>query len=86
MILDDSTSAVDTKTEAIIRQAFVRELKNTTKVIIAQRISSVSAADQIIVLHDGMIAAVGNHKELISNNEIYQDVYKSQQEGAGFHG
>ena len=86
LILDDSTSAVDTKTEAIIRQAFVRELKNTTKVIIAQRISSVSAADQIIVLHDGMIAAVGNHKELISNNEIYQDVYKSQQEGAGFHG
>ena len=86
LILDDSTSAVDTKTEAIIRQAFVRELKNTTKVIIAQRISSVSAADQIIVLHDGMIAAIGNHKELINNNEIYQDVYKSQQEGAGFHG
>jgi len=86
LILDDSTSAVDTKTDAQIRQSFEHELKNTTKIIIAQRISSVCNADQIIVLHDGLISAIGDHNELMNNNEIYQDVYKSQQGGAGFNG
>ncbi|MPW27125.1 ATP-binding cassette domain-containing protein [Alkalibaculum sp. M08DMB] len=86
LILDDSTSAVDTSTDAKIRQSFKRELKDTTKIIIAQRISSVYDADQIIVLDDGKISDIGNHSQLIKKNEIYQDVYKSQQEGVGFSG
>lgn len=84
LILDDSTSAVDTATDAKIREAFAKDLKDTTKIIIAQRVISVSSADKIIVLDDGKIAAIGNHDELMESCEIYQDVYKSQQEGAGF--
>ena len=84
LILDDSTSAVDTATDAKIREAFAKDLKDTTKIIIVQRVISVSSADKIIVLDDGKIAAIGNHDELMESCEIYQDVYKSQQEGAGF--
>ena len=83
LILDDSTSAVDTATDAKIRAAFGRDLKETTKIIIAQRVISVCEADQIIVMDDGKIAAVGTHDELMSSCEIYRDVYTSQQEGVG---
>ncbi|MGN0664303.1 MAG: ABC transporter ATP-binding protein [Negativibacillus sp.] len=82
IILDDSTSAVDTATDAKIRQAFRENLKGTTTIIIAQRISSVSDADKIIVLDDGRIDGIGTHEELIANNRIYREVYESQQEGA----
>ena len=78
LILDDSTSAVDTKTDSLIRKAFKEELPNTTKIIIAQRISSVQDADKIIVLDNGMINGFGTHEELLENNEIYRDVYFSQ--------
>lgn len=81
LILDDSTSAVDTKTDMLIRKAFAEEIPATTKLIIAQRISSVEHADKIIVLDDGNINGVGNHKELLENNEIYKEVYYSQQKG-----
>lgn len=81
LILDDSTSAVDTKTDALIRKAFAEEIPNTTKLIIAQRISSVQDADQIIVLNDGEISQIGTHDELLASNEIYQEVYHSQQKG-----
>jgi len=81
IILDDSTSAVDTATDANIREAFRRELTDTTTLIIAQRISSVSDADKIIVLDDGKINAIGTHEELLANNEIYREVYMSQQKG-----
>lgn len=81
LILDDSTSAVDTKTDALIRQAFREEIPNTTKIIIAQRISSVMDADQIIVMDNGLINACGTHEELLANNEIYREVYESQQKG-----
>lgn len=81
LILDDSTSAVDTATDAKIRQAFRENLKDTTKIIIAQRVSSVSDADQIIVMDDGRIDAVGTHEELLATNEIYREVYHSQQKG-----
>lgn len=84
LILDDSTSAVDTATDAKIRKAFKEDLKNTTKIIIAQRINSVCDADKIIVMNDGKISAIGTHDELMINSEIYKDVYNSQQEGAGF--
>lgn len=83
LILDDSTSAVDTATDAKIRKAFKEDLKDTTKIIIAQRINSVCEADKIIVMDDGKISAVGTHDELMKNSEIYIDVYNSQQEGAG---
>lgn len=83
LILDDSTSAVDTATDAKIRAAFRRDLKETTKIIIAQRVISVCEADQIIVMDDGKIAAVGTHDELMTSCEIYRDVYTSQQEGVG---
>ena len=81
LILDDSTSAVDTATDAKIRAAFRSELSDTTKLIIAQRISSVSDADRIIVLADGRIDAIGTHEELLAENEIYREVYNSQQKG-----
>jgi len=81
LILDDSTSAVDTKTDALIRRAFAEEIPETTKLIIAQRVSSVQDADQIIVMDNGCINAVGTHDELLRSNEIYQEVYRSQQKG-----
>ena len=81
LILDDSTSAVDTATDAKIRTAFSKEIPNTTKIIIAQRISSVQDADKIIVLDDGKISGIGTHEELLENNEIYADVYNSQVKG-----
>lgn len=82
LILDDSTSAVDTKTDAMIRKAFAEEIPNTTKLIIAQRISSVQDADKIIVLDNGKISAFGTHEELLKHNQIYQEVYQSQVKGA----
>ena len=81
LILDDSTSAVDTKTDALIRKAFREEIPDTTKIIIAQRISSVQDADKIIVLDDGKITGVGTHDELLLNNSIYREVYQSQMKG-----
>ena len=82
MILDDSTSAVDTATEARIREGLAQYMPGTTKIIIAQRISSVLHADQIIILEDGKINASGSHETLLANNRIYQEIYYSQQEGA----
>lgn len=83
LILDDSTSAVDTKTDASIRRAFREEIPNTTKIIIAQRISSVEDADKIIVMDNGEINGIGTHEELLKNNEIYSEVYNSQVKGGG---
>ncbi len=83
LVLDDSTSAVDTATDARIRQAFAEEIPDTTKIIIAQRINSISHADRIIVFEDGHIDAVGTHEELLATNEIYKDVYESQTGGSG---
>lgn len=83
LILDDSTSAVDTATDARIRSAFAKEIPDTTKIIIAQRISSVEHCDRIIVLDDGMVSGFGNHDELMKSNEIYRDVYESQTGGGG---
>ena len=81
LILDDSTSAVDTKTDALIRKAFKEEIPNTTKIIIAQRIASIEDADKIIVLNEGKVEAVGNHEYLMKNSEIYKEVYTSQKKG-----
>jgi len=81
LILDDSTSAVDTKTDALIRKAFKEEIPNTTKLIIAQRISSIEEADKIIILEEGNVVGFGTHEELLKNSEIYQDVYESQTRG-----
>lgn len=78
LILDDSTSAVDTKTDALIRSAFATEIPDTTKIIIAQRISSVQDADRIIIMNDGKIDAIGTHEELLAGNDIYREVYYSQ--------
>ncbi len=81
LILDDSTSAVDTKTDALIRKAFREKIPNTTKIIIAQRVSSIEDADQIIVLNDGKIDGIGTSEELLKTNEIYREVYESQTKG-----
>lgn len=81
IILDDSTSAVDTKTEALIKKKFTQELPNTTKIIIAQRVSSVQDADKIIVMDKGKITEIGTHEELLENSQIYREVYESQVKG-----
>ena len=83
LILDDSTSAVDSATEAAIRESFYQNLKGTTVIIIAQRISSVRYADEIVILEDDHIAGRGTHEELLASNAIYQEIYQSQQEGVG---
>ena len=83
LILDDSTSAVDSATEAAIRQSFAKNLKDTTVIIIAQRISSVQYADEILILDDDHIAGRGTHEELLASNAIYQEIYQSQLEGVG---
>ena len=82
LILDDSTSAVDTKTDSLIRKAFSEKIPNTTKIIIAQRISSVQDADKIIVMSNGRIQAIGKHEELLRNNKIYKEIYTSQTKGS----
>lgn len=82
LILDDSTSAVDTKTDCLIRKAFREEIPDTTKIIIAQRISSVEDCNKIIVMEDGKINGIGTHEELLKNNEIYREVYESQTKGS----
>ncbi len=86
MILDDSTSAVDTATDAKIRQGLKNVAKDMTTIIIAQRISSVEGCDKIVVLDDGKINAVGTHKQLLKNCSIYQEVYNSQQKAAAEQG
>lgn len=83
LVLDDSTSAVDTATDAKIREAFAKEIPGTTKLIIAQRISSIQNADKIIVMDDGKVNGFGTHEELLASNEIYRDVYGSQMGGSG---
>ena len=82
LILDDSTSAVDTRTDALIRKAFREDIPNTTKLIISQRISSIEDADRIIVMNDGKICGIGTHDELLKSNAIYQEVYETQKKGA----
>ena len=82
LILDDSTSAVDTYTDALIRKAFREYLPQTTKIIIAQRISSVQDCDRILVMHNGEINGIGKHEELLKTNDIYREVYESQQRKA----
>ena len=83
LILDDSTSAVDTATDARIREAFAKEIPDTTKLIIAQRISSIQDADRILVLNNGEISGFDSHEELLKTNEIYKEVYESQTSGGG---
>ena len=85
LILDDSTSAVDTKTDAMIREALATEQPETTKIIVAQRITSIQDCDRIIVLDEGRINGIGTHEELLENNEIYREVYTSQQKGVEEH-
>lgn len=86
LILDDSTSAVDTKTDSLIRKAFAEEIPNTTKIIIAQRVASIQDSDQIIVLDNGKINGIGTHEELLKSNSIYQEVYYSQIKGGEDNG
>ena len=81
IILDDSTSAVDTATDSKIRKAFRKELADTTTIIIAQRISSVQDADRIVILDEGSICGIGTHQELLQTSEIYKEIYQSQQKG-----
>ena len=83
LILDDSTSAVDTKTDAMIRLAFKEYIPDTTKIIIAQRISSVQDADRILVLDEGRVNGFGTHEQLLASNRIYQEVYQGQTQGGG---
>ena len=85
LILDDSTSAVDTKTDAMIRRAFREEIPDTTKIIIAQRISSVEDADKVIVLNHGAVDDFGTPQELFARNKIYREVYESQKKGGNNH-
>ena len=85
LILDDSTSAVDTRTDSMIRKAFREEIPNTTKLIISQRISSIEDADRIVVLNEGRIEGVGTHAELLASNAIYQEVYETQKKGEDEH-
>lgn len=84
LILDDSTSAVDTRTDSLIRKAFAEEIPDTTRLIIAQRISSIQDADRILVLDQGAVVGFGTHEELLKGNEIYRDIYELQQKGADF--
>ena len=81
LILDDSTSAVDTKTDSLIRKAFNEKIPATTKIIIAQRVSSIQDADKIIVMNNGKIQAIGKHDDLIKTNEMYKEIYFSQVKG-----
>ena len=81
LILDDSTSAVDTRTDALIRQAFRDEIPGTTKLIIAQRVASVQDADMIVIMDNGTVVDVGTHQHLLENSAIYREVYESQQKG-----
>jgi ATP-binding cassette subfamily B protein len=81
LILDDSTSAVDTRTDAMIRQAFREEIPGTTKLIIAQRVASVQEADIIVILDNGAVVAAGNHEELLQTSQIYREVFESQKKG-----
>ena len=86
LILDDSTSAVDTATDARIREAFRKELPGVTRLIIAQRVTSLRDADLIVVMEDGKIAATGTHDELMASCDIYRETWESQQEGVSIHG
>ena len=79
--MDDSTSAVDTRTDAMIRQAFAEEIPDTTKLIIAQRVASVQEADIIVILDNGAVVAAGNHEELLQTSQIYREVFESQKKG-----
>ena len=83
MILDDGTSDVDTSTHPEIREAFAKEIPDTTKLIIAQRVSSIQSADRIIVMDNGEISGFDTHENLMKSNEIYRDVYESQTKGGG---
>ena len=78
LILDDSTSAVDTKTDALIRQAFLEKIPHTTRIIISQRVSSIQDADQILVIDDGKVSGLGTHEELLKTCPVYQQIAKSQ--------
>lgn len=85
LILDDSTSAVDTKTDRLIQAAFKKEIPNTTKIIIAQRVASLEDCDKIIVMENGKINAIGSHEELLNNNEIYKEIYETQTKGSAIN-
>jgi ATP-binding cassette subfamily B protein len=84
LILDDSTSAVDTHTDALIREAFLKKIPDTTRIIISQRISSIQDADKIVVLDNGKISAIGSHEELLKNSDIYSQTFEQQQKGGDF--